>query len=254
MQERLQKALAAAGIASRRGAEELITAGLVSVNGRTAHVGQVIDRDRDVVEVSGRRVAFPEARTYIALNKPMGYVTSLRSTHGEKTVTELVVIPARVFPVGRLDKDTSGLLLFTDDGDWANIVSHPRFGVEKEYGVTVRGRLSPGALERLRRGVQLQDGAVTSPARVAVTRVEGTHTRLSVTVIEGKKRQIRLMFEAVGHPVVTLSRVRIGPLELGGLGEGRWRRLDSNEVEGIRSYGRRAAATDGSTRAIAGRR
>lgn len=219
--ERLQKALSAAGVTSRRKAEDLITSGHVMVNGKPAVLGQSVDRVQDVIEIRGHRVEFPAEHTYLALHKPVGFVTSARSTHGESNVMALVDCVPRVFPVGRLDKDTSGLLLFSDDGDWANIASHPRYMVEKEYDALVEGRVEAGALERLRLGVHLPDGTQTAPATVVVRGHEGQRTRLSVTVIEGKKRQIRLMAEAVGHPLLRLARVRVGTIELSDLGAGR---------------------------------
>jgi pseudouridine synthase len=247
MQERLQKVLAAAGVASRRRAEELIQAGDVTVNGQTAQLGMSVDRGFDLIEVSGQRISFPETLLYLAFNKPEGYVCSLRSTHGEPTVMELLDEEQRLFPIGRLDRNTSGLLLFTNDGDWANIVTHPSFEVEKHYDALVRGRPPNGAIEILRRGVVLPDGTTTSPARVQVMASDTRGTHLSVTVIEGRKRQIRLMAEAIGHPIVSLCRVRIGPIELGDLRQGRSRRLTFAEVEGIQTYGRRAAAGQGAS-------
>lgn len=246
MVQRLQKALAAAGVASRRRAEEMIAAGEVTVNGMTAKLGQSVDPDHDVLEVRGRRVVMPPRHTYVALHKPAGYVTSLRSTHGERTVVELLDADAHLFPVGRLDKETVGLLLLTDDGDWANLVTHPRYMLEKEYEMVVDGHVGAAALVRLRNGVRLPDGTFTAPARVEDRGRPGNRTCLSVTVIEGRKRQIRLMAEAVGHPVLSLTRVRVGPVELAQLPVGRWRHLTTAEVEGIRVNGRCAAAS-GST-------
>jgi 23S rRNA pseudouridine2605 synthase len=251
MRERLQKALAAAGMSSRRNAEVMIEAGDVRVNGQIARIGQLVDREKDRIEVLGQTVEFSTPPVYLALNKPAGYVTSLRSTHGERIVVDLVDLASRVVPVGRLDRDTSGLLLLTNDGDWANIVAHPRFGVEKTYEVVVRGRLTPADLEALRFGITLPDGYRTTRAGVVSPCREGPNTRLSVTVIEGKKRQIRLMFDALGHPVLTLCRVRVGPIELGSLKSGSWRRLNEAEVEGVRTYGRRATTGGGPPRAPA---
>lgn len=232
--ERLQKVLAAHGISSRRGAEEMISRGEVRVNGRVAVIGQRVREDVDVIEVNGRRVEARLARTYVALNKPSGYVTTLSATHGERTVTELLPGTPRLFPVGRLDKETSGLLLLTDDGDWAEGIMHPRFGVEKEYRALVRGRPSHEDIELLRQGVVLPDGVTTAPARVYVIQERNFETELAITVREGKKRQIRLMCAAVDHHVVLLRRIRVGPIRLGDLMEGHWRRLSSEEVESVR--------------------
>lgn len=241
MPERLQKVLARAGIASRRRAEELIARGEVEVNGHVAELGESVDADHDVVTVRGERLGARAEHRYLAFHKPPGYVTSTRSTHGETTVFDLVPFARGLNPVGRLDKDTSGLLLLTNDGAWGNTVMHPRYGVDKEYLAAVRGRPSPAALARLRQGVALPDGEVTAPTQVQIVGEENGRTRLRLTVREGKKRQIRLMLQAVGHSVVTLHRVRVGPIRLGTLPEGQWRDLAPEEVESIRERGERAA-------------
>jgi 23S rRNA pseudouridine2605 synthase len=238
VKERLHKVLASYGIASRRRAEEMIASGEVTLNGTIAHVGDAADPEVDLIRVRGEMLGPRTANLYLALNKPRGYVTSLSSTHGERTVMELLTLPERVYPVGRLDKETSGLLLLTSDGEWANIVSHPRYRVEKEYRALVRGRPSAEALQRLHQGVVLPDGSCTAPAVVSVLDRQGANTCLAITVLEGKKRQIRLMAEAVGHPVLDLSRVRVGSIVLEGLREGAWRRLTDEEVESVRRYGR----------------
>lgn len=245
VKERLQKVLSAAGVASRRRAEEIIAAGEVTVNGRVARLGELVDLPSDVILVRGQPISAETTRVYLALNKPRGIVTSLRSTHGERTIMELVDVGARVYPVGRLDKETSGLLLLTDDGDWANHVTHPRYGVEKEYRALLQGRPGEEALRQLREGVRLPDGTVTAAARVVRLRDEGSGTWLTITVTEGKKRQIRLMAEAIRHPIIELQRVRIGAIRLGGLPEGQWRRLSDEEVESIYA--------GGSERALSGR-
>lgn len=244
--ERLQKVLAAHGVASRRRAEELIAAGQVTVNGALARVGQSVTTD-DVIEVAGHRLGAQQAALYLALHKPSGFVSSLRSTHGERTVTELVGFGVRMFPVGRLDKETSGLLFLTNDGEWANLISHPRYQIEKEYDVLVQGTPSSEAVRRMRDGLQLPGGDVTAPARVHKGASLADRTHLSVTVIEGKKRQIRLMAAAVGHPVLRLRRVRIGPIPLAELEEGRWRNLRPEEVESIRAQARLAATSRSQT-------
>lgn len=234
MRERVQKLLARAGIASRRQAEGLIVAGRVMVNGEVAQLGDSADPARDVVLIDGCRIDAPSELTYLALHKPVGYVTTARSTHGEPTVMQLVDPPQRVFPVGRLDRDTSGLLLLTNDGAWANRIAHPRYGIEKEYAVTVRGSPSGDTVRRLEHGIVLPDGSMTAPARVQVERELDGCTHLAVTVVEGKKRQIRLMFGAVGHEVQRLERFRIDGIRLGALERGRWRHLERREVEGVR--------------------
>lgn len=234
MSDRLQKILARAGVASRRRAEELIAAGRVAVNGKQASLGDTADVTSDVISVDGRTLPLESARRYIALHKPPGYISSVRDEHGDPSVLRLVADPAGLFPVGRLDKETSGLLLISDDGEWANLVTHPRYEIEKEYEALVRGRPRPEVLEQLRAGVVLPDGTRTAPARVEVLRGAGANTRLSITVIEGKKRQIRLMASAVGHPVLDLRRVRVGDIRLGDLEVGAWRELSREEVQRVR--------------------
>jgi pseudouridine synthase len=242
MRERLQKVLAAAGVASRRRAEEMIARGDVLVNGRVARLGDSADAATDDIVVAGSPLARAARHEYLALNKPRGYVTSTRTTHGEHTVLDLIRAETRVFPVGRLDKDTAGLLLLTNDGDWANIVSHPRYSVEKEYRALVRGRPTEAVLGRLREGIELPGGERTAPCRVRSVESRGTATVLDITVVQGMKRQIRLMAEAVGHPVLDLVRVRVGPVQLGDLPPGSSRPLQPEEVEMMRAYGRSSAA------------
>lgn len=233
--ERLQKVLARAGVASRRRSEVIIAAGRVTVNGQVAAVGQLCT-EHDEIALDGQRIqSSPSAYLHIALNKPSGIVSSLRSTHGEPTLTSLLQVPGRLFPAGRLDRDTHGLLLMTNDGEWMSLVTHPRYEIEKEYELLVRGSPSNPALSRLQTGVTLPDGDITAPAKVRVIESKGAMTQLSVTVIEGKKRQLRLMAAAVGHPVLDLVRVRVGPIRLGNLPLGEWRHLSSDEVEGVRA-------------------
>lgn len=239
MSERLHKLLAARGVASRREAEALVAAGRVAVNGVAAHLGQQVE-EADEVSVDGVPIPPPSHPVYLALNKPPGFVTTLRPRAGERTVLDLVPADIRIHPVGRLDKDTSGLLLFSNDGEWSNIVTHPRYRIEKEYDVLVRGSPGPEAVERMRTGVEIEPGAVTAPARVRRLSSSPDRSRISVTVMEGKKRQIRLMAAAVGHPVLALRRVRIGAIRLGDLPEGSWRHLRRDEVESIRDHARRA--------------
>jgi len=243
---RLQKVLAAAGVSSRRAAESLIVAGRVSVNGEIALIGTSADSDCDIIAIDGRSIRPAPSHAYLALHKPAGFVTSLRSTHGEATVRDLLSgVGQRVVPAGRLDRDTAGLLLLTSDGAWANIVTHPRYGVEKEYLARVRGRIRDGEVRHLREGLMLPDGTRTHPARVEVIDRNLEASRLSVTVMEGKKRQIRLMAEAVGHPIFDLRRVRVGSVTLGALEEGGWRHLHEWEIEGIRNHGSRSPGGEG---------
>lgn len=241
VKERLQKVLAGAGVASRRTAEEMIVRGQVMVNGRVAALGDTVDPVADCIEVNGRRVSIGGGKVYLALNKPSGYISAVRSDRGEPAVLDLVGHPERVYPVGRLDKDTSGLLFLTNDGDWAHLVTHPRYGIEKEYEVLVTGRPTTATLRRLSRGVELSDGSKTSPATVRRISERGRNTLLSLTLREGKKRQIRQMCLAAGHPVLALRRVRVGPIRLATLGVGAWRHLQPKEVESVREDARRSA-------------
>jgi 23S rRNA pseudouridine2605 synthase len=232
VQTRLQKILASAGLTSRRRAEELIERGLVTVNGTVARLGDVADPETDLILVDGRPVS-AEEHLYLALHKPLGYVTSTVSLRGEPTVLDLIPAGPRVFPVGRLDRDTSGLLLLTNDGAWANLVTHPRYEVPKEYHAVVRGLPSQDAIASLRGGMILPDGTVTSPAHVAIVRRATGSTALAIIVHEGKKRQIRQMLAVVGCPILQLQRVAIGAIKLGTLRPGGVRRLTAEEVQSI---------------------
>ncbi|HVE46593.1 MAG TPA: pseudouridine synthase [Acidimicrobiales bacterium] len=222
--ERLQKVLARRGFGSRRTCEELIAGGRVRVNGETAVLGRRVNVDRDTVEVDGVRVGVRENLVYYLLNKPPGVVTTASDPQGRRTVIDLVPLEPRVFPVGRLDADTEGLLLLTNDGELAHRLTHPSFGVEKEYLAEVASRPSLTALQRLRRGVVLDDGQ-TAPARVVLV----APTALRITIHEGRNRQVRRMCASVGHPVVRLVRTRIGPLAERGLRPGQWRPLSLAE-------------------------
>lgn len=229
---RLQKFLSAAGVTSRRAAEELIRQGRVKVNGHiVTDMGQVVDLVKDEVRVDGRKVAAPaSAREYILLHKPAGFVTTLQDPYGRPTVRELLKdIAIRVYPVGRLDMDTSGLLLMTNDGGLANRLTHPSYGVEKEYLARIRGLPPLSVLSGLERGVELEDG-LTAPAKVRLIKGGKQNSVLALTIREGRNRQVRRMLEVVGHPVTRLKRVRYGPLTLAGLSEGEWRHLEIGEV------------------------
>lgn len=222
--ERLQKVLAATGWGSRRACEELIAAGRVTVNGTVAELGRRVDPAADLIEVDGAPVGAKPGLVYYLLNKPAGVVTTAKDTHDRRTVVDLVPATPRVFPVGRLDLETEGLLLLTNDGELANRVTHPSHGVEKEYLAHVRGRLSNSALKRLRDGVELDDGP-TAPAQAS----QPSPGVLRITIHEGRNRQVRRMCDAVGHPVLRLVRVRIGPLTDRSLRPGDWRELSTGE-------------------------
>ena len=224
--ERLQKVLATRGYGSRRVCEDLIAAGRVTVNGEVAVLGRRVDPDVDLVEVDGAPVGIKPGLVHYLLNKPPGVVTTAKDTHGRPTVVELVPAEPRVFPVGRLDADTEGLLLLTNDGELANRIAHPRHGLEKEYLATVAGGpVAAGAIRRLRDGVDLDDGP-TAPAKVS----QPSPGVLRITIHEGRNRQVRRMCDAVGHPVTRLVRTRIGPIHDHRLKPGTWRALTPAEV------------------------
>ena len=223
--ERLQKVLARVGFGSRRTCEELIAAGRVRVNGEPAELGRRVEVDRDLVEVDGVPVGVLPGLVYYLLNKPAGVVTTASDPLGRPTVVDLVPAEPRVFPVGRLDGATEGLLLLTNDGELAQRVAHPSHGVDKEYLAEVEGVPAPGALRRLREGVVLDDGP-TAPARVSAP----SPGVLRITLHEGRNRQVRRMCEAVGHPVRRLVRTRIGPVSDRSLPPGAWRPLTIAEV------------------------
>lgn len=228
--ERLQKYLSECGVASRRKAEELIVAGRVQVNGRPAAIGQSIARGKDKILLDGKPVRAPHARLYLALNKPRGYVTTLHDELGRKCVTELLRgVPVRVYPVGRLDRDSEGLLLFTDDGEFANFMMHPRHHVAKVYHVSVRPGVTEAQQRRMAEGIEL-DGRPTAPAEVRLLNGDATRSTLEVTIYEGRNRQVRRMCEALGLEVARLARVGVGNLRLGSLRPGEWRELAPAEV------------------------
>lgn len=232
--ERLQRFLARAGVASRRCAEELIRAGRVTVNGAVVRaLGTRVDPDRDEVRVDGRPVR-PQRLVYILLHKPAGVVSTVRDPQGRKTVLDLVPdLGVRLFPVGRLDYDSTGLLLLTNDGELAHRLTHPRFGAEKVYRVRVEGHPDEAELARLRSGVRLAEG-VTAPARVRVLGHDREGTWLEVALREGRNRQVRRMLAVLGYRVRALARVREGPLRLGALPPGAWRHLTAAEVRRLR--------------------
>ena len=232
MEERLQKILSAHGVASRRAAEGLLQAGRVKVNGLTAELGSRADPDRDVITVDGRPLGRAEDRTYLMLHKPRGFVTTCADERGRRTAAELVAdCGVRVWPVGRLDRDSEGLLLFTDDGALTYALTHPSHQVEKEYLVTVRGDLNL-ALPVLT-GPMALDGVPLAPARVTVAARTGDRAHLSVVIHEGRNRQVRRMCAAAGLEVLRLKRIREGSLSLGRLPPGRWRRLTGEELRGL---------------------
>ena len=225
---RLNAFIARAGVASRRKADDLIKAGRVTVNGEPGQLNTFVGADDDV-RLDGKPLT-KQRVAYVLLNKPAGVVTTARDPQGRRTVVDMVSYPARVVPVGRLDAETTGALLLTNDGDLAHRLAHPRYEVDKVYEIECWSQPTDGDLQRLREGVELDDGR-TSPADVR--RIDGAHIEL--VLHEGRNRQVRRMFEAVGHRVKRLHRSRYGPLTLEGLEPGAWRELEASEVERLRS-------------------
>ena len=230
--ERLQKVLARAGFGSRRAAEELIAAGRVAVDGETAGLGRRVDPDRERITVDGIPVMVRGDVVYYLLNKPARVVTTARDPEGRRTVLDLVPVEPRVFPVGRLDYETEGLLVLTNDGELAQLLSHPSHAVEKAYLVEVEGVPSRATLRHLREGVDLDDGR-TAPARARIVQSHGDSAALELVIHEGRNRQVRRMCEQVGHPVRRLVRTRIGPVSDRRLGPGEWRPLRRREVRAL---------------------
>lgn len=228
--ERLQKFMASAGVASRRKSEDLILEGKVKVNGQlVTELGFKVSQS-DLVEVEGKEIYKPKGHVYYLLNKPTGYVTTVSDPQGRKTVMELVPKDHRVFPVGRLDIMTEGLLILTDDGELAYKLTHPKHKVEKEYHVKVNGIVTQEHITNLREGIMLDDGK-TSPAKVEILNIQGGEATLSLIIHEGKNRQVRRMMEAVGRKVITLRRVKYGNLTLEGVQLGKYRNLTEEEVQ-----------------------
>lgn len=230
MTERLQKIIAARGVASRRGAEEMIKAGRISVNGHVAALGDSADPDRDEILLDGKLLPSRQENVYIMLNKPRGFVTTLSDEKGRRNVAELVAdCGARVYPVGRLDMDSEGLLLLTNDGEFANILMHPKHQVDKTYEVWVKGH-HPAAPALLGRPIELDGYRIKKP-EVKLLRADGDKAKYLVTIHEGRNRQIRRMCQAAGMNVTRLRRISEGKLRLGELPLGKWRHLTRDEVE-----------------------
>ncbi|NLB54732.1 MAG: rRNA pseudouridine synthase [Lentisphaerae bacterium] len=236
MEERLQKILSAAGVASRRRSEQLITEGRIAVNGVTAdRLGIKADPDKDTITVDGKPVLMPGVKYYILLNKPAGYTSTSFDPYAKKTVMDLVTdVGAPLHTVGRLDVDTEGLLILTTDGDFTQKLTHPSYEVPKTYRVTVRGVPNERGLERLSKGIRLEDG-VTAPAKTRLVKVEsGKRTSLiEITIHEGRKRQIKRMFEVIGHKVEHLVRSKIAGIQIEDLPLGKWRHLTEKEVQAL---------------------
>lgn len=233
MKERLQKIIAEMGIASRRKAEEMIGEGRVTVNGQVAQIGMKADVSADHIKVDGKLLVRPETKVYLVLNKPRGVVTSLNDPQGRPVVKDFLRgVRQRVFPVGRLDYDSEGMLLLTNDGNFSQAILHPSKKIPKTYHIKVKGILDNNSLDRLRRGIRL-DRSVTAPAQVKQLRKTEHNSWIEMTIYEGKKRQIRRMIERVGHSVLRLIRIRIDGLEMGRIKPGAFRHLSANELKRV---------------------
>ncbi len=234
MEVRINKYLASFGIAARRKVDLMIEGGKVSVNGKKAELGMKIDPQKDQIEVGGKKVGEDREKIYIALNKPKEVVSTVSDTHGRRTVVELVDVGERLFPVGRLDQDSEGLMLLTNDGNTAFLMTHPKFHIEKTYEVWVKGAVGADKLGRLEGGVRLDDGT-TAKVRVRVVRETAHNSLLEMVLSQGKNRQIRRMCAALHLHITSLKRIKMGPVELGDLKVGKWRYLNPKEIEEIRS-------------------
>ena len=243
MQQRLQKILSQAGYGSRRACEEFITTGRVNVNGKTALIGQKADPAVDKITLDGKLLPAAAELTYIAMYKPRNVISSVEDEVGRTTVRDLLPEPGHLYPVGRLDWDSEGLVLMTNDGELTNKLTHPRYGHRKEYRVLVARRPDPSQIETWRRGVVLEDGYKTAPAEVFMEAASGKGAWLRVTMGEGRKHQIREIGTLLGLPVVRIVRVRIGTLRIGKLRAGEWRHLTQQEVDELKE-GRRPVITD----------
>lgn len=220
---------------SRRAAEEEIKKGNIKVNGARAELGQKIDDERDVVEYRGKIISADSHHIYIMLNKPAGYVTTMSDEHARKCVAELVSdVPERVYPIGRLDRESEGLLLFTNDGEFANRMMHPRYHKPKIYHVKIRGKVEPEKVTALSRPMKIDD-YITKPANVSVVTLKEDYTVLAIELFEGRNRQIRKMCEQVGLFIMTLRRISVGNLKLGDLRPGKWRYLTKSEVASLKT-------------------
>ncbi len=234
---RLQKYLALCGVASRRKAEEIIASGRVTVNGHVIiEMGMSVDEYKDTVLLDGRKLRAETKKRYIILNKPKGYVTTLKDQFDRADITSLIEdVKERVFPVGRLDYDTEGLLILTNDGDFANAIAHPKNEIDKVYIARVKGEFTEEKAEKLRHGV-LIDGKMTSPAGITVLKNDGRIQEIKVKIHEGRNRQVKKMFNAVTCNVVALKRVSVGVFNIGNLPLGKWREFNENEMKEVKKY------------------
>jgi 23S rRNA pseudouridine2605 synthase len=243
---RLQRYLAASGVASRRRSEELITAGLVKVNGKVVRELGTSVADGDVVMFQGRVVAPALEPAYIVMYKPLGVMTTMSDPEGRRTIADVLKnsgTTRRVVPVGRLDYDTDGVLLLTDDGALAHILTHPKYGVEKTYRVALRGRMTPSHVAAIQQGIKLDDGRA-QPAQVRVVAARRDQSNVDITIHEGRNRQVRRMFEELGHTVLGLTRLRFGPIGLGDMTPGEVRDVTARELSALRVIADEAKAAE----------
>ncbi len=232
---RLQKYIARSGITSRRKAEELILDGHVKINGITVtELGTKIDAQKDIITVDDKKISEVEQYIYIKLNKPEGYVTTVKDQFNRKTVLDLIDINERIYPIGRLDYNTSGLLLLTNDGDLANKLMHPKYHIYKTYIAETDGKINEESIKRLREGV-LIDNYKTAPAKVKLLKFMGNRSQVKISIYEGKNRQVRKMLDAVGHNVIALKRISFGEIILGDLNIGSWKKLSNEEIQFLKS-------------------
>lgn len=237
---RLQKFMSGCGVCSRRKAEELILQGKVKVNGKIANLGDKINPYKDKVEVQGKIIKQTKEKRYIMLHKPRGFVTTMSDEMGRKDITMLTEdIDERVYPVGRLDKNSEGLLILTNDGEFANMMAHPKTHIPKTYRVTIRPPVTDEMLNSLITGVKLDDGYVTAPAEVQIVQSEDNRIVLLMTIYEGKNRQIRRMCESLNIELIRLKRIAVGEIRLGMLPQGKWRDLTEQEVRSLYSQAKR---------------
>jgi len=235
VEERLQKFMARCGVASRRKCEEIITGGRVKVNNFVvSELGQKIDPDKDIVYVDNKIINIEENKVYIALNKPEGIVSTVKDEKDRKTILDLVKTKERIYPIGRLDYDTSGLIILTNDGDIYNKVIHPRQVINKVYIALLEGCPNEEEISKFCNGIDI-DGYITSKANFEMTRRIGYNSKVTITIHEGKNRQIRKMCDSIGHPVIALKRISVGEIKLGNMEKGEWRNLTDKEIEYLKN-------------------
>ncbi|MGE5632504.1 MAG: pseudouridine synthase [Caulobacteraceae bacterium] len=245
MLERLQKVMSEFGVASRRKCEELILEGRVKVNGITvAELGAKVDKQKDIIELDGKVIKQSNEKIYILLNKPIGYITSVRDQFGRPTVLDLVQgVKERVYPVGRLDYDTEGLIILTNDGELTYRITHPKHNIDKTYRALLRGKTGKADVEAFMKGIAVED-YITSPARLELIKYINGDSLVNITIHEGKNRQVRKMCREIGHEVIKLKRISIGKITLGNLQKGTWRHLNDEEVRYLQYLGGISHDTD----------